>query len=75
MSSNYYRNLQSLWLKADFDGDFDVDSSDLNIIGTNAGMSTGATWSDGDLDGDGDVDMHDLDLAYSQFGQALNVVS
>ena len=58
--------MQSLKLHADFDGDLDVDSDDLDRIADNAGM-TGTAWADGDLDGDGEVTMDDLDLALAQY--------
>jgi hypothetical protein len=33
---------------ADFDGDWDVDDDDIDVIAQNGGM-TGATWADGYL--------------------------
>jgi hypothetical protein len=79
LSSNWNVNLQSLWLRADLDGDFDVANADLLVIADNAGM-TGAGWADGDLDGDGEVTEDDFDIALAQWGVMgqelfLNVVA
>ena len=52
----------------DLDGDLDVDLTDLAVMLTNFGTSSGALPSDGDLDGDGDVDLADLALQLSNFG-------
>jgi hypothetical protein len=52
----------------DLDGDDDVDLSDLAILLSNYGMTTGAEYEDGDLDGDGDVDLTDLAELLSVYG-------
>ena len=44
----------------DFDGDGDVDLSDLAQLLANYGTTQGAEYGDGDMDGDGDVDLSDL---------------
>ncbi|RIK84697.1 MAG: hypothetical protein DCC67_04620, partial [Planctomycetota bacterium] len=73
MLANFGRDLHQPLLKADFDGDWDVDDADLAVIGAHAGLA-GASWADGDLDGDGAVTIDDLDLALAQYGLGLNVV-
>ena len=67
-------NLQDIWALADLDGDYDIDSDDLDVINANLGL-TGATWEDGDLNGDGEVTLEDLDLAFLQFGLDLDLVA
>jgi len=52
----------------DLDGDNDVDLSDLAILLSNYGMTTGAEYEDGDLDGDGDVDLADLAALLAVYG-------
>ncbi len=52
---------------ADFDGDFDVDLSDLASLLANFG-SGAAGHGDGDSDFDGDVDLTDLANVLSRFG-------
>ncbi len=66
-------NLQQIIVLADFDGDWDVDDSDLSVIRINYGM-TGATKADGDLNGDNIVNELDIDLAFAQFGLWLDLV-
>jgi hypothetical protein len=73
-AANQGTQLQTLKLKADFDGDLDVDDADMDLIATNAGM-TGATWADGDLNGDGEVTIEDVDLAYATYGWGIDAVS
>jgi hypothetical protein len=70
--ANY--DLQTVWVQADLDGDFQVDGTDLGTVADNLGMTSPA-WADGDLNGDGAVDTADLDLAFAQFGLELAVVS
>ena len=72
--SNMGANLQDIWALADLDGDYDIDSDDLDVINANLGL-TGATWEDGDLNGDGEVTLEDLDLAFLQFGLDLDLVA
>jgi hypothetical protein len=73
---NYGTNLQSVWVLADLDGDFQVDQDDLDLLYDNwaAGLED-PTVEDGDLNGDGTIDVADLDLMFAQFGLALGVVS
>ncbi len=66
-------NLQQIIVLADFDGDWDVDDSDLSVIRINYGM-TGATKADGDLNGDTIVNELDIDLAFAQYGLWLDLV-
>jgi hypothetical protein len=54
-------------------GDCDVDLSDLAILLSNFGVTSGATRDNGDIQpdaGDGDVDLGDLSLILAEFGQA-----
>jgi hypothetical protein len=53
----------------DLDGDGDVDLSDLAILLSNYGMTSGAQYEDGDLDGDGDVDLTDLAALLAVYGE------
>ena len=54
----------------DLDSDGDIDLTDLSVLLSNYGMTSGAAYEDGDLDGDGDVDLTDLGglLSYYGFG-------
>lgn len=52
---------------ADFNGDYNVDLTDLGILLSNFGM-TGATSADGDTNGDGLVNLTDLGQVLSDFG-------
>ena len=52
----------------DLDGDLDVDLSDLAILLSNYGQTSGMTYEDGDLDGDGDVDLADLAALLAVYG-------
>jgi hypothetical protein len=65
-------NLQTLWMLADLNGDFDVDSFDVDWLMDRVGMSN-PTWADGDLNGDGTIDEFDIDLIFAQYGMKLNV--
>ena len=71
---NYGRNLQTVSLLADLNGDWVVDFADLDILYANDTLAN-PTRANGDLDGDGDIDLADLDLAYAQFGLHLDIVS
>jgi rhamnogalacturonan endolyase len=62
-------------LLGDFDGDDDVDGSDLLILQRGMGTLVGAQLSDGDADFDGDVDHHDLAIWHETFGHGLDVAS
>jgi len=53
----------------DVDGDGDVDLTDLSILLSNYGMTSGAQYEDGDMDGDGDVDLTDLALLLAHYGE------
>ncbi|MEM8945382.1 MAG: hypothetical protein AAGD11_09375 [Planctomycetota bacterium] len=59
---------------ADFDGDGDVDSSDLAELQSNYGLAA-ASQSQGDADGDGDVDGSDMLVWQRQFGSSVNFLS
>ncbi len=52
----------------DLDADGDVDLSDLAILLSNYGTTSGANRFDGDFDGDGDVDLSDLATLLSVYG-------
>jgi hypothetical protein len=52
----------------DFDNDEQVGLSDLTILLSNYGTTSGAEEDDGDMDGDGDVDLSDLTLFLSEYG-------
>ncbi len=54
----------------DLDGDGVVGLSDLAILLTHYGMTSGMTYSDGDLDGDGDVDLSDLGALLAVYGDS-----
>jgi hypothetical protein len=69
------------YCQADIDGSFDciVGLSDLAVLLSNYGMTTGATWREGDVDpydpyspGDGDVDQGDLAELLMQYGDDCN---
>ena len=53
----------------DLNGDDLRDLTDLSIVLSNFGTTTGADPEDGDFDGDGDVDLTDLSVMLSVFGQ------
>ena len=55
-------------IDADFDGDCDVDLTDLAFLLINFGTPTGMTNAQGDTDGDGDVDLTDLAQVLIRFG-------
>jgi nitrite reductase/ring-hydroxylating ferredoxin subunit len=52
----------------DLDGDGQVTLSDLVILLSNYGMTTGVASDDGDLDDDGDVDLADLAALLPRYG-------
>jgi hypothetical protein len=53
----------------DFDGDGDVDGSDIGIFSQDFGRENCGGHCPGDLDGDGDVDNTDMGLFVSEFGR------
>jgi len=55
-------------LPGDANGDGSVDGSDLNIVLSNYGTTSGATWAMGDFNGDGAVDGSDLNVVLSNYG-------
>jgi hypothetical protein len=67
-------NLQTLWLMADLDGDFDVDDEDVDWLVDHLHMSNPA-WADGDLNDDGSVNYLDVDLIFAQYGLELEVAA
>ena len=69
------------YCQADIDGSFDciVGLTDLAMLLSNYGTTTGAHWRDGDVDpyhpyfpGDGDVDLADLNELLMQYGDDCN---
>jgi hypothetical protein len=52
----------------DLDGDGDVDLTDLAVLLSHYGMTSGAIYEDGDLDEDGDVDLADLAALLAAYG-------
>jgi hypothetical protein len=52
----------------DADADFDVDLSDLGVLATHYGITTGGHWHLGDFDLDGDVDLNDLGSLATHYG-------
>ena len=54
----------------DANGDGSVDLLDLDILGANFGLTSGATVAEGDFNGDGAVDLLDLDILGANFGFA-----
>lgn len=58
-------------LAADANLDGNVDVSDLGILATNYGKSTGQNWSTGDFTGDGGVDVSDLGVLATEYGKSL----
>lgn len=55
----------------DFDGDEDIDSTDLNVVLNQFGNSS-TCFQDGDVDADGDVDSTDLNVMLTDFGGDCN---
>lgn len=55
-------------LPGDANGDGSVDLLDLDILGSNFGITEGATFAQGDFNEDGAVDLLDLDILGSNFG-------
>lgn len=55
-------------LPGDANGDGSVDLLDLDILGSNFGLTEGATVAQGDFNSDGAVDLLDLDILGSNFG-------
>lgn len=58
----------------DLDGSGDVNSTDLSILLSNFGTTSGATKAEGDVDGDGDVDSTDLSQLLGVFGAACPTI-
>lgn len=54
--------------QGDLNGNGQVDSTDLAVVLSHIGTSSGATLADGDIDGDGDVDSTDLSIVLGQIG-------
>jgi hypothetical protein len=56
-------------------GDTNLDSivnvGDLGAVGTNYGLTIGASWSQGDFNYDGSVDVGDLGALATNYGQSL----
>ena len=55
-------------LPGDFNSDGKVDLVDLDVLGQNFGLLSGATLAQGDANGDGAVDLVDLDILGQNFG-------
>ena len=62
-------------LPGDANGDGSVDLLDLDILGLNFGLSTGAAYEQGDFNLDGAVDLLDLDILGLNFGQSVAAVA
>ena len=60
--------LRGATLPGDLDYDCDVDLSDLAMLLSNYGTTSGASYEDGDLDADGDVDLSDLAALLAMYG-------
>ena len=58
-------------LPGDVNLDGQVTISDLTILLTNYGVTTGATWGTGDLNGDGAVGLSDLTILLTNYGASL----
>lgn len=59
-------------LPGDANEDGVVDLLDLDILGTNFGVTSGAVWGQGDFNGDGGVDLLDLDILGANFGSTAS---
>ncbi len=55
-------------IPADFDLDGAVDVTDLGILATSYGQTSGMMWADGDADGDGTVNVSDLGILATYYG-------
>ena len=58
-------------LPGDANLDNSVDGTDLNIVLSNYGTTSGATWFTGDFSGDGQVDGTDLNIVLSNYGSSF----
>ena len=59
---------ENAFTPGDFNTDGAVDVSDLGILATNYGTTSGMTWGDGDANGDGAVDVSDLGILATNYG-------
>lgn len=64
--------LSKVTCPGDLDADGALGLSDLSLLLSNFGLSSGVTPSDGDLDDDGDVDLADLAQILAGFGTACD---
>ena len=55
----------------DANGDGVVDVSDLGVLATNYGTTSGAEWADGDFNGDSEVDVSDLGILATMYGKTI----
>jgi beta-glucanase (GH16 family) len=56
-------------MSGDANGDGKVDVGDLGVVGTNYGMTSGATWAMGDFNADGKVDVADMGVLATNYGK------
>lgn len=59
----------------DANRDGTVDASDLGILATHYGATSGAQWGDGDFTGDGSVDVSDLGLLATNYSNGSSSVA
>ena len=59
----------------DANGDGVVDVSDLGVLATNYGTTSGAEWADADFTGDGKVDVSDLGIFSMAYGNTIEGTS
>ncbi|MBN2294469.1 MAG: SUMF1/EgtB/PvdO family nonheme iron enzyme [Pirellulales bacterium] len=59
----------------DATGDGKVDVSDLGVLASNYGTTSGAEWDEGDFTGEGAVDVSDLGVLASHYGFGTTVAS
>lgn len=62
------------FLPGDANGDGSVDVSDLGILATNYGGTSGFWWSEGDFTRDSDVDVSDLGILATNYGTSASSV-
>ncbi len=58
-------------LAGDANGDGEVDVTDLGILATNYGTTSGAEWAEADFNGDGKVNVTDLGVLATMYGKTI----